>query len=190
MGSFRGTVRWRTHFDELMGRFGGHFTRGAPRRRARDPVLGLLSDLPSKNCWTISEHAGNTTPDGLQHLLCKAVWDHDAVRGDLRGYVVEHLGTAYAVLVVGESGDLKKGTHTVGVQRQYAGAGQPGEGDTNTAPKPATTGDEPKPRNHEDHDLRLPYECRARSVTRCAPASAKCWSGADKVAAWRIPHNR
>ena len=62
-----------------------------------------------------------TTPDGLQHLLAGAVWDHDAVRDDIRDYLVEHLGDPGAVLVVDETGDLKKGSHTVGVQRQYTG---------------------------------------------------------------------
>jgi SRSO17 transposase len=108
-----------------MGRIGNRFARVEPRRRARDLVLGLVSDLPIKNCWTLSEHAGDATPDGMQHLLRKAVWDTDGVRDDLRGYVVEHLGRGDddgdAVLVVDETGDLKKGTHTVGVQRQYTG---------------------------------------------------------------------
>jgi SRSO17 transposase len=84
-------------------------------------VLGLLADLPRKNCWTIAEHAGDPSPDGLQHLLARAVWDHDAVRDDVRAYVTEHLGDPAAVLVVDETGDLKKGTTTVGVQRQYTG---------------------------------------------------------------------
>jgi SRSO17 transposase len=84
-------------------------------------VLGLLADLPRKNCWTIAEHAGDATPDGMQHLLARAVWDHDGVRDDLRAYVVEHLGDPRAVLVVDETGDLKKGARTVGVQRQYTG---------------------------------------------------------------------
>jgi SRSO17 transposase len=84
-------------------------------------VLGLLADLPKKNCWTIAEHAGQATPDGLQHLLAGAVWDEHAVRDDVRDYLVEHLGEEGAVLVVDETGDLKKGTHTVGVQRQYTG---------------------------------------------------------------------
>ena len=84
-------------------------------------MRGLLSDLPRKNCWTIAEHAGDPNPDGMQHLLARAVWDHDAVRDDLRAYVVEHLGDPEAVLVVDETGDLKKGTATVGVQRQYTG---------------------------------------------------------------------
>lgn len=104
-----------------MGRIGSRFARVEPRRRARDLVLGLLSDLPIKNCWTLSEQVGHASPDGMQHLLRKAVWDHDGVREDLREYVVEYLGDAGAVLVVDETGDLKKGSHTVGVQRQYTG---------------------------------------------------------------------
>jgi SRSO17 transposase len=84
-------------------------------------VLGLLADLPRKNCWTIAEHAGQATPDGLQHLLAGAVWDHDAVRDDLRALLVEHLGEEGAVLVVDETGDLKKGASTVGGQRQDTG---------------------------------------------------------------------
>jgi SRSO17 transposase len=78
-------------------------------------VLGLLADLPRKNCWTIAEHAGEPSPDGMQHLLARAVWDEDGVRDDVRAYVVEHLGDPEAVLVVDETGDLKKGTATVGV---------------------------------------------------------------------------
>lgn len=104
-----------------MGRIAGRFSRAEPRRRARRLLLGLLSDLPVKNCWTLSEQVGDATPDGLQHLLGKAVWDAEKVRDDLRDYVVEHLGADDAVLVVDETGDLKKGTRTVGVQRQYTG---------------------------------------------------------------------
>lgn len=104
-----------------MGRIAGRFARVEPRRRVRDLVLGLLSDLPRKNCWTIAEWAGEKTPHGMQHLLCRASWDADAVRDDVREYVVEHLHDDQAVLVVDETGDVKKGTHTVGVQRQYTG---------------------------------------------------------------------
>jgi SRSO17 transposase len=104
-----------------MARIAGRFGRVEPRRRARQLVLGLLSDLPRKNCWTIAEHVGDRSPDGLQHLLAEACWDHDGVRDDLRDYVVAGLGDQNAVLVVDETGDLKKGSHTVGVQRQYTG---------------------------------------------------------------------
>src|SRR5512133_2784563 len=114
-------ARWQAGLDELLGRVAGRFGRVEPRRRARAFVLGLLADLPRKNCWTIAEHAGDPTPDGMQHLLARAVWDHDKVRDDVRALVVEHLSDPEAVLVVDETGDLKKGTLTVGVQRQYTG---------------------------------------------------------------------
>ena len=108
-------------FDELMLRIGPRFRRVEPRRRARAFVLGLLAALPRKNCWTIAEHAGDATPDGMQHLLARARWDADGVRDDLRSFVMEHLGDPDAVLVADETGDLKKGTATAGVQRQYTG---------------------------------------------------------------------
>ncbi|MGW5172623.1 IS701 family transposase [Streptomyces nodosus] len=104
-----------------MGRIASRFARVEPRRHARKFILGLLAGLPRKDCWTLAEHAGHTTPDNLQHLLTRAKWDADAVRDDLRGFVVDHLGDHDVVLVVDETGDLKKGTHTVGVQRQYTG---------------------------------------------------------------------
>jgi hypothetical protein len=104
-----------------MGRIGGRFARVEPRRHARSMVLGLLAELPRTNCWTIAEHAGQAGPYALQHLLSRAVWDHDGVRDDLRGYIVDHLGCDDAVLVVDETGDLKKGVDTVGAQRQYTG---------------------------------------------------------------------
>ena len=113
--------RWQRGFDELMGRIGCRFMRVEPRRRVRSFVLGLLAGLPRTNCWTIAEHAGEASPDGMQHLLARAVWDVDAVRDDLRDYVLDHLADPGAVLVVDETGDVKKGTHTVGVQRQYTG---------------------------------------------------------------------
>ncbi|MGW3746724.1 IS701 family transposase [Streptomyces sp. NPDC005146] len=104
-----------------MGRIAGRFARVEPRRRAGALVLGLLSDLPRKNCWTLAEYVGDASPDGLQHLLSRAKWDADAVRDDICGFVVEQLHHDDAVLVVDETGDLKKGTATVGVQRQYTG---------------------------------------------------------------------
>ena len=92
-----------------------------PRRRAKAFTLGLLAVLPRKNWWTIAEHAGDASPDGMQHLLARAVWDADGVRDDVRAYVVEHFGDPGAVLVIDETGDLKKGTATAGVQRQHTG---------------------------------------------------------------------
>jgi SRSO17 transposase len=74
-----------------------------------------------RRCWTIAEHAGDASPDGIQHLLDRASIDTDGLRDDLRDYMVEQLGDADAVLVADETGDLKKGTHTVGVVRWGAG---------------------------------------------------------------------
>ncbi len=84
-------------------------------------MSGLLSDLDRKNCWTLAEHSGHNSPDRLQYLLARAKWDTDGVGEDLRSYVIDHLGAPEAILVVDETGDLKKGTATVGVQRQYTG---------------------------------------------------------------------
>jgi SRSO17 transposase len=113
--------RWRRGFDELTEQIASRFVRVEPRRRVGLFLLGLLAGLPRVNCWTIAEHVGDVSPDGMQNLLSRAVWDADAVRDDLRDYVVDHLADPGAVLVVDETGDLKKGTHTVGVQRQYTG---------------------------------------------------------------------
>ena len=84
-------------------------------------MAGMVSGLDRKNCWTIAEHRGAATPDGLQHLLARARWDADGVRDDLRDYVIDAFGDPGAILVVDETGDVKKGTATVGVQRQYSG---------------------------------------------------------------------
>ena len=75
-------ARWQESFEGLTQRIAGRFARVEPRLRVQDLVLGLLSDLPRKNCWTIAEHIGDTTPDGLQHLLGRAKWDADLVRDD------------------------------------------------------------------------------------------------------------
>ncbi|WBO68913.1 IS701 family transposase [Streptomyces camelliae] len=114
-------ARWQEAFEGLMAQIAGRFARVEPRRRVGRLMLGLLSDLPRKNCWTIAEWAGESTPDGMQHLLGRAKSDADQVRDDVRAYVVEHLRDDQAVLVVDETGDVKKGTDIVGVQRQYTG---------------------------------------------------------------------
>jgi SRSO17 transposase len=113
--------RWRREFDELMLRIGGRFGRVEPRRRVAAFVRGLLAGLPRVNCQAIAEHAGDCCPRGMRRLLSSAVWDEDGVRDDLRGYVLEHFADPGAVPVVDETGDLKKGTATVAVQRQYTG---------------------------------------------------------------------
>jgi SRSO17 transposase len=107
--------------DEALARIAGRFARVEPRAAAKDLVTGLLSGVGRKNCWWLAEHAGHGTPDKLQRLLRTAKWDADAVRDDVRAYVAGHLGHPDGVLIPDETGFLKKGTTSVGVQRQYTG---------------------------------------------------------------------
>ena len=112
---------WIAGLDDLFALVAGRFFRVEPRLRARAYVRGLLAPLASKNGWTLAEAAGDATPDGMQRLLNRAAWDADGVRDDVRAYVAGHLGSADGVLVVDETGFLKKGTRSAGVQRQYSG---------------------------------------------------------------------
>jgi SRSO17 transposase len=116
-----GAATWCGYVDELLERVGRHVARPETRARLGAMLLALLSRQGSRNCWTLAEQAGESRPWGMQHLLARAAWDTDAVAGELRDFVVDHLGAADGILVVDETGDLKKGVHTVGVQRQYTG---------------------------------------------------------------------
>jgi SRSO17 transposase len=100
---------WLEEFECAFARVAGRFGRVEPRRRARSFLLGLLSDVDTRSCWQLAEQAGDATPHGMQRLLGEAVWDADKVRDDVRGYVVDELGEAAAVLVLDDTGDLKKG---------------------------------------------------------------------------------
>ncbi|MPY86282.1 MAG: IS701 family transposase, partial [Actinophytocola sp.] len=102
-------------------RIAGRFGRSEPRGRVREYVSGLVAGLERKNGWTLAERAGEAGPDGMQRLLRRADWDVDGVRDDVRGYVVERLGEPAGVLIVDDTGFLKKGTGSAGVQRQYSG---------------------------------------------------------------------
>jgi SRSO17 transposase len=112
---------WADEVVAVGERIGRHFARSEPRRRAIGYVRSLLSSTERKNGWQLAEHLGDPTPDGVQHLLARADWDADAVRDDLLGYVAEHLGHSDGVLVVDETGFLKKGIKSCGVARQSSG---------------------------------------------------------------------
>nr|WP_203031075.1 IS701 family transposase [Frankia nepalensis] len=112
---------WREAFEVFTGRLDRRFGRVESRGRMRRFLSGLMAGLPRVNCWTLAEHAGESSPGGMQHFLAGAVWDDDGLRADLRDYVVETFGDPEAVFVFDETGDVKKGTATVGVQRQYTG---------------------------------------------------------------------
>jgi SRSO17 transposase len=113
--------RWAQELAEVMDRIGARFGRVEPRRRALAYVRGLLSPVERKNGWQLAEAAGDDTPDGMQDFLARAHWQADMVRDDLRAYVVAHLGDEQAVLVLDETGFVKKGDKSCGVQRQYSG---------------------------------------------------------------------
>jgi SRSO17 transposase len=112
---------WAAGLDELHGRISSRFYRLEMRERAGRYIAGLLGRVERKNCWQLAEHAKEATPDGMQRLLSTAFWDADRVRDDLRDYVLDHLGEGDAVLVIDETGFLKKGDKSVGVKRQYSG---------------------------------------------------------------------
>lgn len=112
---------WEPHLDHLTQRIAKRFARTEVREQARDYLIGLLSPVERKNGWQLAEHLGHQNPYRVQHLLDRAVWDDERVREDLRSYVVENLADPAGVLVIDESGFLKKGEHSVGVKRQYCG---------------------------------------------------------------------
>src|SRR5215212_5779640 len=118
----RAMVRsWSGQLDALGERIAPRFARSEVRGRAQAYLRGLLGSVERKNSWQLAEVAGDATPYGLQHLLGRANWDADELRDDLREYVVERLGDQKAVLVVDETGFIKKGQKSVGVKRQYTG---------------------------------------------------------------------
>jgi SRSO17 transposase len=100
---------WRATFEEAFGLVAGRFARVEPRRTCRDMLVGLLAPVERKNPWWLAEHAGHKTPDRMQRLVRDVVFDHDAARDDLRGFVAEQLGHERGVLIPDETGFLKKG---------------------------------------------------------------------------------
>ncbi|WP_254453746.1 IS701 family transposase [Siccirubricoccus sp. G192] len=112
---------WSRELEGLAARLGRRFGRAEPRGEALAYLRGLLSPLERKNGWQLAEAAGQASPGRVQDFLARTRWNAEAVRDDLRAYVVEQLGDPSAVLVLDETGFLKKGAHSAGVQRQYSG---------------------------------------------------------------------
>ena len=109
------------YLHDVERRLAPYFERTEPRQRAMAYLRGLLSPAERKNSWQLAEISGDATPYAFQHLLRRALWDPEAVRDELRHYIVQHLGAPEAVLVLDETGFLKKGRHSAGVARQYSG---------------------------------------------------------------------
>jgi SRSO17 transposase len=112
---------WGRELDAVADRIGARFPRSETRDRVRAYLIGLLGPVQRKNAWQVAEQIGDADPYGVQYLMGRSEWDPDAVRDDLRGYVVEALGDSEAVLVLDETGFLKKGAKSAGVARQYTG---------------------------------------------------------------------
>src|SRR5215213_646650 len=121
MAAMDEAIDWARGLDGLVEQIAPRFCRIESRRRVRAYLQGLLCPVERKNGWQLAENAGDRTPEGVQDFLSRMRWDADAVRDDLRAYVVEHLGDADAVLVLDETGFVKKGDRSAGVQRQYSG---------------------------------------------------------------------
>lgn len=117
----REITSWAEQLTEVAERIGARFLRSEPRQQALAYLQGLLSSVERKNSWQLAEQAGEPGPHKFQHLLGRAAWEADEVRDDLQVYVREHLADPDGVLIVDETGFLKKGEHSVGVQRQYSG---------------------------------------------------------------------
>ncbi|NUV87598.1 IS701 family transposase, partial [Streptomyces sp. KAI-26] len=113
-------VAWAAELESVFARVAGRFARADLRWRMRDYLRGLLAPVARKNGWQLAEYAGHRTPDGFQRLLNSSVWDADAVRDDVREYVAERLGPG-GVLIIDDTGFVKKGTTSAGVGRQYTG---------------------------------------------------------------------
>lgn len=146
---------WAAQLEQLHARFANCFERAEPRQKALAYLKGLLSPLQRKNGWQLAEGASDKRPDGMQRLLNSARWDADAVRDDLGQYIVEQLGTSQAMLVLDETGFIKKGTKSVGVKRQYSGtAGRVGNCQIGVFVTYAT----PKGHTFIDRELYLPRE--------------------------------
>jgi SRSO17 transposase len=112
---------WGQQLDQVAQRIGARFPRSETRDRVRAYLAGLLGPVQRKNAWQVAEPIGDADPYGVQYLMGRAEWDPDQVRDDLRDYVVEALGDPDAVLVLDETGFLKKGSKSAGVARQYTG---------------------------------------------------------------------
>jgi SRSO17 transposase len=111
----------RAYVADMARRLAPYFARSGSRQHALVYLQGLLSETERKNSWQVAEVCGEPTPYGFQYLLSRADWDADAVRDELRTYSMQHLGDPNGVLVLDETGFLKKGHHSAGVARQYSG---------------------------------------------------------------------
>lgn len=169
---------WADEVEAVGEQIGRHFARSEPRRRAVGYVRGLLGDADRKNGWQLAEHLGDPTPDGVRHPLARADWDADAVRDDLTADVAGRRGDPGGVLVVDETGFLKKGAKSCRVARQYSGtAGRIENCQAGVLLGYVT----PKGRTLIDRDLYLPKEWAADADRRAEAGVPKSVEFATKI---------
>jgi SRSO17 transposase len=151
MADAAGILAWRDELGALEKRLGRLFVRPEPRRQAGLYLEGLLSAAKRKNGWQLAEQIGDARPWRTQRVLRHVLWDEDAARDLCRDHVLEHLGAPDGVLIVDETGFLKKGEPSAGVARRYsgtAGSRTPGSrtpgsrtpGSASSSPTPAARG--------------------------------------------------
>jgi SRSO17 transposase len=120
-GRLGGSGGQTAYLSDIERRLTPYFERAKPRQRAMAYLPGLLSPAERKNRWPLADVSGDTTPYGFHHLLRRAQWTPEAVRGEFRPYVLQHLVNPEAVLVLDETGMLKSGQRSAGVARQDRG---------------------------------------------------------------------
>jgi len=113
---------WQEDFEQFHARFADLFERSESREQAKKYLRGLLAQADRKTSWQVAEAVGDRIPDRMQRLLYRVPWDADAARDRLHRFVIETVGDDEGIGVVDETSFLKKGTHSVGVARQYLGA--------------------------------------------------------------------
>jgi SRSO17 transposase len=196
-------VVWSAAFDEVGKRIGPLFGRPQTRERVQAYLRGLLSPVERKNGWQLAEEAGETTPYAMQYLLDRAKWNADLLRDELRSYVTEKLGDERVILPIDETGFVKKGDKSAGVQRQYSGTAgriencQIGVFLTYSSPKghclidrelylPKSWTENPARCQQADVPAEVKFatkpELAIRMLTRCFDAAIKpCWVVGDSV---------
>lgn len=113
--------KWRESFEAFHTRFGGIFRRTEAREQSGKYLQGLVSGAERKNGWQMAEEVGDAAPDKTQRLLYQAKWEADEARDELQAYVKEELGEEDGIGIVDETGFIKKGDKSAGVERQYTG---------------------------------------------------------------------
>ena len=114
----RRSTSWSSELARVVG---PRFSRRDLRAHSESYLRGLISRVERKNGWQLAEELGEQTPTNLQHFIERSQWNSGEVRDDLQEYVIQHLGFPDGVLIIDETGFLKKETKSAGVKRQYSG---------------------------------------------------------------------